>query len=159
MEHTLVEIELVDQAGATTGLNGNAEVEVVAALLSEQATNLLRSGLRRPTPWDVVLVAIVSVMVAVMVLLRATYAGLSSWAITLVRSRLHKNLDTLNRRNTRSRGLLVHTLLLNAVQGQPVTYKSLRKTGRTRPAPQPPSGSRQLPPSLDVERTERPWRT
>ena len=63
-----------------------------------------------------------------------------------------------NRRNARSRGLLVHTLLLNAVQGQPVTYESLCKTG-TRPAPQPPSGSRQLPLSLDGERTERPWRT
>ena len=51
-----------------------------------------------------------------------------------------------NRRNARSRGLLFHTLLLNAVQGQPVTHQSLRKTGRARPAPQPPSGSRQLPP-------------
>ena len=45
VKHTLVEVVLVDQAGATTGLNGNAEVEVVTALLSEQTTNLLRSGL------------------------------------------------------------------------------------------------------------------
>ena len=40
-----------------------------------------------------------------------------------------------NRRHARSRGLPFHTLLLNAVQGQPVTYESLCKTGRTRPAP------------------------
>jgi hypothetical protein len=38
-----------------------------------------------------------------------------------------------NRRNSRSRGLLFHTLLLHAVGGEPVTYKSLRKAGRTRP--------------------------
>ena len=39
-----------------------------------------------------------------------------------------------NRRNASSRGLPFDTLLLNAVQGQPVTYESLCKTGRTRPA-------------------------
>lgn len=36
-----------------------------------------------------------------------------------------------NRRNARSRGLLVHTLLRQAVKGQPVTYRSLLKAGRT----------------------------
>jgi hypothetical protein len=64
-----------------------------------------------------------------------------------------------NRRHSRSRGLLFHTLLRQAVEGQPVTYRSLRKTGRTRPAPQPARGARQLPPSLDVRRPELPWRT
>src|SRR5674476_1394664 len=64
-----------------------------------------------------------------------------------------------NRRHSRSRGLLFHTLLRQAVEGQPVTYRSLRKTGRTRPAPQPARGARQLPPSLDVGRPELPWRT
>lgn len=64
-----------------------------------------------------------------------------------------------NRRHSRSRGLLLHTLLRQAVEGQPVTYRSLRKTGRTRPAPQPARGARQPPPSLDVGRPELPWRT
>src|SRR5665647_691100 len=63
-----------------------------------------------------------------------------------------------NRRNSRSRGLLFHTLLRQAVDGQPVTYRSLRKAGRTRPAPPPARGARQPPPSLDVGRPELPWR-
>jgi len=41
-----------------------------------------------------------------------------------------------NRRHSRSRGLLFHTLLRQAVDGQPVTCL-LRKAGRTRPAPPP----------------------
>ena len=49
-----------------------------------------------------------------------------------------------NRRHSRSRGLLFHTLLRQAVGGVPVTYKSLRKTGRTRPAP-PPARSTVIP--------------
>src|SRR5674476_1357213 len=36
-----------------------------------------------------------------------------------------------NRRHSRSRGLLFHTLVRQAVGGVPVTYKSLRKAGRT----------------------------
>ena len=64
-----------------------------------------------------------------------------------------------NRRHSHSRGLLFHTLLLNAVGGHPVTYQSLRKTGRTRTAPQPPRLPRHLPPTLDVERARLPWRT
>jgi hypothetical protein len=63
-----------------------------------------------------------------------------------------------NRRNSRSRGLLFHTLLGQAVDGQPVTYRSLCKAGRTRPAPPPARGARQPPPSLDVGRPELPWR-
>ena len=63
-----------------------------------------------------------------------------------------------NRRNSRSRGLLFHTLLRQAVDGQPVTYRSLRKAGRTRPAPPPARGARQPPPSLDVGRPQLPWR-
>jgi len=59
-----------------------------------------------------------------------------------------------NRRNARSRGLLFHTLLRQAVEGQPVSYRSLRKAGRTRPAPQPARGARRLPPSLDMGRPE-----
>jgi len=65
-----------------------------------------------------------------------------------------------NRRNARSGGLLFHTLLRQAVEGQPVTYyRSLRKAGRTRPAPQPARGARQLPRSVDVGRPELPWHT
>ena len=50
-----------------------------------------------------------------------------------------------NRRHSRSRGLLFHTLLRQAVEGRPVTYRSLRKAGRARPAPQPARGSRRHP--------------
>jgi len=63
-----------------------------------------------------------------------------------------------NRRNSRSRGLLFHTLMRHAVEGQPITYKSLRKAGRSRPAPPPARGARPLPASLDVGRPELPWR-
>jgi len=63
-----------------------------------------------------------------------------------------------NRRHSRSRGLLFHTLLRQAVEGQPLRYKAMRKAGRTRPAPPPPRGARPLPPSLDVGSPELPWR-
>jgi len=53
-----------------------------------------------------------------------------------------------NRRHSRSRGLLFHTLLQNSIAGDPVTYQSLRKAGRTRPPPPPPRGPRTAPPSL-----------
>jgi hypothetical protein len=63
-----------------------------------------------------------------------------------------------NRRHSRSRGLPFHTLMRQAVGGEPVTYRSLRKAGRTRSAPPPVRGARPLPPSLDVGRPELPWR-
>jgi len=63
-----------------------------------------------------------------------------------------------NRRHSRSRGLLFHTLLQNSIAGDPVTYQSLGKAGRTRPPPPPPRGPRTAPPSLDVGRPELPWR-
>ena len=69
----------------------------------------------------------------------------------------HEWVFRFNRRSAQ-RGLLFHTLLLNAAQGQLVTYESLRKTGRTRPAPTAKRITATTP-SLDVERTERPWRT
>ena len=55
-----------------------------------------------------------------------------------------------NRRHSTSRGQLFHALLGYAVAGQPMTYQSLLKTGRTRPAagvpyPEPQSGSPALP--------------
>jgi len=64
-----------------------------------------------------------------------------------------------NRRHSRSRGLLFHTLLRQAVEGQPVTYRSLRKAGRTRPPPPPAHVVRRRPQSLDVGRPELPWRS
>ena len=51
-----------------------------------------------------------------------------------------------NRRHSRSRGLPLHTLLCQAVEGQPLRYKAMRKARRTRPAPPPPRGARPLPP-------------
>ena len=63
-----------------------------------------------------------------------------------------------NRRNARSRGLIFHTLLQHSVEGKPMTYNSMRKTGRTRPRPQPIQGVRETPPSLDVGHPELPWR-
>ena len=63
-----------------------------------------------------------------------------------------------NRRNSRSRGLLFQRLLQQAVEGDALTYKELRKAGRTRPAPPPPVRARMLPPSLELEETGLPWR-
>jgi len=63
-----------------------------------------------------------------------------------------------NRRHSRSRGLLFHRLMQQAVLGDAITYKELRKAGRTRPAPAPPTGPRSLPPSLDVGDVGLPWR-
>lgn len=63
-----------------------------------------------------------------------------------------------NRRHSRSRGLLFHTLLRYAVAGEPVTYQSLRKTGRTHAPPPQAPGPRTPPPSLDVGHPETPWR-
>ena len=63
-----------------------------------------------------------------------------------------------NRRHSRSRGLLFHTLLRQAVDAGPVTYHDLRKADRTRPAPMPPRSLRRQPASLDVGYPELPWR-
>lgn len=63
-----------------------------------------------------------------------------------------------NRRNAASRGLLFHTLLKQAVEGGPLTYRSLRKTGRTRPGPPTTPGMRRSPASLDVGYPDSPWR-
>jgi len=43
-----------------------------------------------------------------------------------------------NRRHSRSRGLLFHRLMEQAVMGDAITHKELRKASRTRPAPAPP---------------------
>jgi len=58
----------------------------------------------------------------------------------------------------RSRGLLFHRLLQQAVDGDALTYKDLRKAGRTRPPPPPPTTARPLPPSLELGEIGLPWR-
>lgn len=63
-----------------------------------------------------------------------------------------------NRRRSRSRGLLFYTLLRQAVDADPLTYRSLRKAGRTRPAPTTVPGPRSRPPSLEIGTVELPWR-
>lgn len=63
-----------------------------------------------------------------------------------------------NRRHSRSRGLLFHTLLSYAVAGEPVTYQSMRKAGRAHTPPTPVRAQRTSPPSLDVGQAELPWR-
>jgi len=64
-----------------------------------------------------------------------------------------------NRRRSRSRGLLFQRLLQQAVAGDALTYKELRKAGRTRPPPPPPVRERMRPPSLEREQSGLPWRT
>ncbi len=46
IERTLVEVQLIDQAGASARLNRDAEAEVVATLLLEQTLDLQRRGIR-----------------------------------------------------------------------------------------------------------------
>src|SRR5690606_11792042 len=48
VEHPLVEVELVDEAGATAGLYCDAQAEVVTTLLAEEAANLLGGGVCEP---------------------------------------------------------------------------------------------------------------
>lgn len=63
-----------------------------------------------------------------------------------------------NRRNSASRGLLFYRLLSQAVAGDVVRYKDLRKAGLTRPAPPPPGQERGRPPSLERGAVDLPWR-
>ena len=63
-----------------------------------------------------------------------------------------------NRRHSRSRELLFYRLMSQATTGEAVTYKDLRKAGRTRPAPLPPTSARSVPPSLDLGDVGLPWR-
>ena len=63
-----------------------------------------------------------------------------------------------NRRTSRSRGLLFARLMQLAVEGDPLTYRDLRKAGRSRPPPPPPKRARALPPSLELPDSGLPWR-
>jgi ISXO2-like transposase domain len=64
-----------------------------------------------------------------------------------------------NRRRSRSRGLLSHRLMNQAANGDAITYRDLRKAGRTRPTPPPPPATRSLPPSLHLGRVGLPSRS
>lgn len=63
-----------------------------------------------------------------------------------------------NRRHSRSRGLLFQRPMAQAAAGDVITYKDLRKAGRTRSAPPPPPAARSLPQSLDLGHVGLPWR-
>src|SRR5690606_15678891 len=47
LEEALIEVQLVDQARASAGLDGDAKTQVVTALLLEKALDLLRCGIRQ----------------------------------------------------------------------------------------------------------------
>jgi len=47
VEAALVEVELVDEAGATPGLHREAKSKVIATFLGQQAAHLLGSGIRQ----------------------------------------------------------------------------------------------------------------
>ena len=64
-----------------------------------------------------------------------------------------------NRRHSRSRGLLFYRLMSQAVTGEPITYRDLRKAGRTRSAPPPPPAARSQPQSLQRGEVGLPWRS
>lgn len=63
-----------------------------------------------------------------------------------------------NRRHSRSRGLLFYRLMQQAVDGDAVSYKELRKADRSRPPPAAPTTARSLPSSLDRGHVGLPWR-
>ena len=63
-----------------------------------------------------------------------------------------------NRRHSRSRGLQFYRLMQQAVDGDAVSYKELRKADRSRPPPAAPTTARSLPSSLDRGHVGLPWR-
>ena len=65
----------------------------------------------------------------------------------------------VNRRRSRSRGLVFYRVLELAVAHQPVRYRELVRNSRPTPGPRRPPGSRGNPPTLDRPPARRPWRT
>src|SRR5690606_25986451 len=48
VEQPLIEVELVDEARASTGLNGDTQAQIIAALLLAQRAHLCRGGIGQP---------------------------------------------------------------------------------------------------------------
>jgi transposase-like protein len=63
-----------------------------------------------------------------------------------------------NRRRSRSRGLLFYRVLELAVAHQPVRYRDLVATEKSRKRPPKPPGAVGAPPSLELPDAARPWR-
>ena len=64
----------------------------------------------------------------------------------------------MNRRRSRSRGLVFYRVLELAVAHEPVRYRDLVLNPRTSTGPRQPPGSRGKPPTLDRPPARRPWR-
>ena len=73
-------------------------------------------------------------------------------------SYLDEFLFRFNRRLSRSRGLVFSRVLELAVVHEPVRYKDLVATQRSRVMPPTPPQAGAHPPSLERPRTDRPWR-
>lgn len=55
--------------------------------------------------------------------------------------------------------MFFHRLLAHAATSDVLTYNQLRKAGRTRSPPPPPTAARALPKSLDLGDVGLPWRS
>jgi ISXO2-like transposase domain len=73
-------------------------------------------------------------------------------------SYLNEFVFRVNRRGSRSRGLLFYRLLELAVGHDPVRYRDLVANPRPKKATPRPPTARGHPPSLDRPRADRPWR-
>ncbi len=65
----------------------------------------------------------------------------------------------LNRRRSRSRGLVFYRVLELAVGHDPVRYRDLVAHPKPKAKPPTPPGQRGRPPSIERPQAARPWRT
>jgi transposase-like protein len=65
----------------------------------------------------------------------------------------------VNRRRSRSRGLVFYRVLELAIAHDPVRYRDLVLNPQPKTTPPTPPGQRGSPPSMDRQRAARPWRT
>ena len=73
-------------------------------------------------------------------------------------SYLNEFVFRLNRRSSRSRGMLFYRVLELAVAHDPVRYQDLTRTKSPKSTKPKPPGKRGHPPSLERPRQNRPWR-
>lgn len=73
-------------------------------------------------------------------------------------SYLNEFVFRVNRRRSRSRGMVFYRVLEFAVAHEPVRYKYLVAAHRSRAVPPSPPQTGGHPPSLDRPRANRPWR-